>query len=82
MNQQLIRKLLKLALPLLALTLVSIGAVGCDTDTAQQTDSTLDVNTWQQEREQNHRVDPEPSPQKVEPISPYYGDRHGEAIGH
>ncbi|WP_373539746.1 hypothetical protein [Chamaesiphon sp.] len=68
------------ALALVAL--VSISLVGCD-DGSSSSSSTSDDETAAQiePRYQEPQTEPAPAPTTA-PISPFYGDRHGQAIGH
>jgi hypothetical protein len=68
------------ALALVAL--ISISLVGCDNDTSS-TSNQPQEETTQIETERNQEPKAESTPgSTTAPISPFYGDRHGEAIGH
>jgi hypothetical protein len=75
---------LMLRLSTLALVaLVSISLVGCDTGTSSTSIDSQDETAAQIERERNQEPKAESTPAPTTaPISPFYGDRHGQAIGH
>ena len=74
---------LMLRLSTLALVaLISISLVGCDHDTSSTSNDSQEAwNRQQKERDQQPKAESTPAPTTA-PIDPFYGDRHGEAIGH
>jgi hypothetical protein len=76
---KLITRLSALAL----VALVSISLVGCDENSSSSSFSADDETAAQvqRNREQQPQTESAPAP-ATQSISPFYGDRHGQAIGH